>query len=82
MIECFRCGSLLNRSREHHECYPASPSLPCHRPSPALGKVSNLGFWQEHDRTMRQLAAAHPDLSVADLAAIALTTTVPTAKAA
>ena len=80
MTECHRCGSLLNRSGEHHECYPSSPSP--RQSSPGLGKVSNLAFWQEHDRRMQELVAVHPDLSAADLASLALAPVPAVAKAA
>jgi len=72
MIECHRCGSLLNHWGEPHECFP-SPPTPSDRISSGMVGVNNVGFWQEHHRRMRELLASRPDLSFSEAVGLATT---------
>lgn len=82
MIECHRCGSLMTRYGEPHECYPSESYRPSHGHSAGAITGTNVGFWEEHDRRMKVLAATNPDLSVAEVAGLALAPPVAMAKVA
>lgn len=71
----------MTRYGEPHECYPSEPYRPsCGRPAGAI-TGTNVGFWDEHDRRMKALATANPDLSVAEVAGLALSPPARLAKA-
>jgi len=71
MLECRRCGSVMNRYGEPHECYPSQPYRPRHSHSTGAITGTNVGFWEEHDQRVKQLAAANPDLCPAEVASLA-----------
>jgi hypothetical protein len=81
MIECERCGSMLSRYGEPHECLPPPPT-PNARISSGMVGVSNVGVWQEHDRRVRELLATRPDLSFSEVIGLACQPAVALAKAA
>jgi hypothetical protein len=65
MIECHRCGSLLNHWGESHECFtPPPPSRSCRSAGVVTG--TNLGYWEVHDRRMRELSSRFPELSFSE----------------
>ena len=64
MIECHRCGSSLNHWGEHHECF--TPPTPQSRLSIGVVTGTNLGYWQERKRRMRELSDRFPELSFAE----------------
>jgi hypothetical protein len=81
MVECHRCGSLLNHWDEPHECFP-SPPTPSARISSGVVGVSNVGFWQEHHRRIRELLATRLDLSFSEVVGLATAPVPALAKAA
>ena len=65
MIECHRCGSLLNHWGEPHECFtPPTPPRP--RLSAGVVTGTNLGYWEARNRPMRELSCRFPELSFSE----------------
>jgi hypothetical protein len=65
MIECHRCGSLLNHWGEPHECF-TPPTPPQSRLSVNGITGTNLGYWEAHDRRIRELSSRFPELSFSE----------------
>ncbi len=81
MIECSRCGSLLSRYQEPHECFP-SPTPPRSRLSSGAITGSSLGFWEEHHRRMWELLKTRLDLSFSEVVGLVAAPAPALAKAA
>ncbi len=82
MLECHRCGSVMSRYGEPHECYPSEPCRASYVRAAGAITGTNVGFWEEHNRRMKVLAAANPNLSVGEVAGLALAPPVAMAKVA
>ena len=70
MIECRRCGSMLNHRGEPHECFtPPTPPRSCL--SAGLVTGTNLGYWEARNQRMRELSCRFPELSFSETVELA-----------
>ena len=70
MIECHRCGSLLNHSGEPHECF-TQPTPPRTCLSAGVVTGTNLGYWEARNQRMRELSRRFPELSFSETVELA-----------